>query len=587
MTAHLTDLKILALDCQTTGANPDKGHLLEIGWVTARASLPQKFVLPELRTYLTRLPPDEVIPRAVQRITGITEESMIDAVPSKFVWNHLVEVAKEVASKNTSSECPTVIHFARFEKPFLRELHKQNNLSGPFPFQIICTHEIAIRLLPNLPRRGIRAVAGYFGHSIPEFKRSADHAIATVFIWKKLIELLDTTCGISRLDQLIDWLAATRPAVGSERKYPMKQQIRRQLPEKPGVYRMLRANGDLLYIGKARSLRLRVNSYFRQKAPHAEHTLEMLTQARELDFTLTGSALEAAMLESDEIKSHSPPYNIALRGRQLVYFSKDLRRHSPVHSRDCSIGPLPGKKITETISSLGIWLNGGMRLAGDDREDLGYSVLALPLEYAPEINCLREGLVIFRKNYGSRMNRQSALRFLTGLGAQLWRERMETAALAEMVEEKKNVNLNDEQPKESAGKKVWTPEAVSAAIEKMVLHCAHMIRRARWFCLLSESSLAWASADQPDKFKTQIVLENGAIVTRDNVRTSEKTPTPPGFAKSFRARQNNLDLITYDRLRVVTTELRRLVAEEREIEIRFSPRSSLDFQYITKALRWV
>ena len=587
MTARLTDLKILALDCQTTGANPVTGHLLEIGWVPARASLPQKFALPDLRTYLMRLPPDAVIPPAVQRITGITEESMMAAVPSKIVWNHLSEAVKEVTFGNSSSECPTVIHFARFEEPFLRELHKQNNLSGSFPFRIICTHEIARRLLPTLPRRGIRAVAGYFGHSIPEFKRSADHAIATVIIWKKLIELLNTTCGISSLDQLTDWLASTRPAVGLERKYPMKQRIRRQLPDKPGVYRMLRANGDLLYIGKARSLRLRVNSYFRPKAPHAEHTLEMLTQARKLDFTLTGSALEAAMLESDEIKYHSPPYNIALRRRRLVYFSKDLSRHSSVPDKDCSIGPLTGKKITETISSLRIWLNGGISLTADDHEDVGYSVLSLPREYAPEINCLREGLVIFQKKYSRRMNRQSALRFLTGLGARLWRERLETAVLAKTMEEKKNVNLNDEQPKESGGEKVWTPEAVSEAIEKIVLHCAHMIRRARWFCLLSESSLAWASADRPDKFKTQIVLENGSIVTRNNVKTSEKTPAPPGFAKSFRTRQNNLDWMAYDRLRVVTTELRRLVAEDREIEIRFSPRSNLDSQDVKKALRWV
>ena len=115
---------------------------------------------------------------------------------------------------------------------------------------------------------------------------------------------------------------------------------------------MLRARkGDPLYIGKAKSLKQRVNSYFRQKAPHAEHTLEMLTQARELDFTQTGSALEAAMLESDEIKRRSPPYNIALRRREreLTFSTNDLCRHSAVVEKDFPVGPLPAGKFIKTI----------------------------------------------------------------------------------------------------------------------------------------------------------------------------------------------------------------------------------------------
>ncbi len=110
--------------------------------------------------------------------------------------------------------------------------------------------------------------------------------------------------------------------------------------------------GDLLYIGKAKSLKQRVNSYFRQKAPHAEHTLEMLTQARELEITQTGSALEAAIFESDEIKRHSPPYNIALRPRQrqLVYCSKDLGRNAALAQRDFPVGPLPAGKTIEALS---------------------------------------------------------------------------------------------------------------------------------------------------------------------------------------------------------------------------------------------
>jgi len=352
MTETLTNLKILALDCQATGANPGKGHLLEIGWIPTRAAAADDPAMAGLQSYLVRLPADAVIPQAVQRITGITDDSITAAVSSKSVWENLIETATKITVGRSSAACPTVIHFARFEEPFLRQLHQKINPEGPLPFRFICTHEIAIRLLPDLPRRGIRAIAGYFGHSMPELKRSADHVVATAFIWQKMVELLDTTCGVSRLDQLVDWLAATKPPGRSKRSFPMNPGIHLGLPDKPGIYRMLRTKkGDPLYIGKAKSLKQRVNSYFRQKAPHAEHTLEMLTQARELDFTLTGSALEAAMLESDEIKRRAPPYNIALRRREreLTFSTNDLCRHSAVVERDFPVGPLPAGKFIKTI----------------------------------------------------------------------------------------------------------------------------------------------------------------------------------------------------------------------------------------------
>jgi DNA polymerase-3 subunit epsilon len=591
MTATLTKLKILTLDCQTTGANPNKGHLLEIGWIQTRASAADNSAMTGLQTYLVRLPADAVLPRAVERVTGISDDSTAAGISPGSVWGRLIETARQITAGNPSTACPMVIHFARFEEPFLRQLHQKNNPQSAFPFRIICTHEIAIRLLPDLPRRGIRAIAGYFGHSMPGLKRSADHVVATAFIWKKMVELLDTTCGVSRLDQLVDWLAATKPPGRSKRTFPMNPEIDLRLPDKPGIYRMLRAKeGDPLYIGKAKSLKQRVKSYFRQKAPHAEHTLEMLTQARELDFTLTGSALEAAMLESDEIKRRSPPYNIALRRgeRGLTFCTKDFCRNSAVADRDYAVGPLPAGRFIKTVSAFGLWFADGMQLRTDNHMDIAGDVLALPPDYTPEIDCLREGFEMFREKHGSRLVHQSALRFLTALGAQLWRERLQTAALAEMVAKTENDDSNvDKNQNESDSEHIWTPEAVAHAIEKMVLHSAHLIRRTRWFCLLSESSLTWTSGEQPDNLKILVVFENGFVLKRKNVKTGEEPPIPPGFAKSFRARQKNINLITYDRLRVLTTELRRLVSEGRDIELRLGSGVTLNRHGIIKVLRWV
>jgi DNA polymerase-3 subunit epsilon len=406
-----------------------------------------------------------------------------------------------------------------------------------------------------------------------------------------MVALLKDACGISTLDQLADWLDATRPAGRSKRRFPMNPDIQRRLPDKPGVYRMLRVKkGNPLYIGKAKSLRKRVNSYFRQNAPHAEHTLEMLTQARELEFTLTGSALEAAVLESDEIKRHSPPYNIALRRRRrgLAFCTKDLCRHSAVAGSDFPVGPLPAGRFIETVSAFGLWLSHGMQTDDGESLKIAYEVLALPPEYAPDTDCLLEGFNMFRETYIRQAKHQSALRFLTARGAQFWRERLEAAAPDETPADQENDNEDmATETEESDQEHIWTPEAVVRSIENMLLHSAHLIRRARWFCLLSESSLAWSSADHHDHFKIFLSFENGTIRGRDKVKDGAKIPTPAGYAASFRSRQKNINLITYDRLRVLTTELRRLVAEGRDIELRLGPGVTLSRREVTNALRWV
>jgi DNA polymerase-3 subunit epsilon len=591
MKTSLAELKVLTLDCQATGANPDKGHLLEIGWIPTRAASADNPMLTGLQAYLVRLPTDATIPRAVERITGISTDFSAAGISPKNAWERLIATAQQVTAGSPSVACPTIIHFARFEQPFLHQLHQKYSPECPFPFRIICTHEIAIRLLPDLPRKGIRAIAGYYGHSTPEFKRSAGHVIATAFVWKKMVKLLDTTCGISSIDQLIDWLVATKPPGRSRRSYPMNPAIRNRLPDTPGVYRMLRTEkGDPLYIGKAKSLNLRVKTYFRQKTPHTERTLEMLSQARELNITQTGSALEAAILESDEIKRYSPPYNIALRRRQreLVFFTKDLCRHSVEVDRQHPVGPLPAGRFIKMVSAFGSWVADGMKVNDDDYLNSVRALLNFPAEYAPQIDCMRQGFSIFRQNYGSRLTQQSALGFMTALGAMLWREQMNSAALADVGAENETDNGDVEsKQKNSIKEHVWTPEEVVHAIEKMIRRSAYLIRRARWLCLLSESSLTWSTADNRDHCKRLMVFENGSVVEQGMLEVGKKPPIPPGCGHSFRTRQMSINLITYDRLRVLTTELRRLVSERRHIELRLSPKVTLTRQEVMRALRWV
>ncbi|MFL6843342.1 MAG: excinuclease ABC subunit UvrC [Allosphingosinicella sp.] len=84
------------------------------------------------------------------------------------------------------------------------------------------------------------------------------------------------------------------------------------LPVRPGVYRMLDARGDVLYVGKARALKNRVTQYT-QVARLTKRLQRMVAQTRSMQIVTTNTEAEALLLEAQLIKRYSPPYNVLLR----------------------------------------------------------------------------------------------------------------------------------------------------------------------------------------------------------------------------------------------------------------------------------
>lgn len=85
------------------------------------------------------------------------------------------------------------------------------------------------------------------------------------------------------------------------------------LPGKPGVYQMLDSGGQVLYVGKARNLRRRVASYFREPSQLEDKTRALMRNMHDVQITVTHTETEALLLENNLIKEFRPRYNIVLR----------------------------------------------------------------------------------------------------------------------------------------------------------------------------------------------------------------------------------------------------------------------------------
>lgn len=526
----LASLEVVLIDCQATGSSWPSAQLIDVAWAVGSAL--KGF---ELEQTLVALPEGQRVPGRIAQLTGITTAMLSDAPSSQEV--------QDLVSAQVKPERPFVAHYARFERPFIEGL-----VGSELPW--ICTHEIARRLLPGLPRKGLRPLAGYFGKLPEQVKRAADHVSATALVWTELIALLEAEEQVRTWEELEQWLAQTKAVRSGERALPLAREVRLALPDEPGVYRMCTRHGQVLYVGKATSLKQRVNSYFRGRRKIAEKVLELITQVWSLDVTVTGSALEAALLESDEIKRLAPPYNKQLMaGAHRVRFASwdDLSDLVEVADSAHTLGPLMSSVSVERVGALMRALKGQQAL--------------LPGEVFFELGdepVLWEGVALFEAAQGLELRALDGRGWLE-LGQRLRLEELDAlvARLAQEAEREEGGDeldapddVDDEDDEDELEVLEWSAELVCAALGQLAIRFYKRCMRAELMRAWLDMELTWRPMHAPDLAPRTLTLERGQRVERWDEQV--------GVGEDALGGLGCFDLETADRMSVLLAELRRI-----------------------------
>lgn len=86
-----------------------------------------------------------------------------------------------------------------------------------------------------------------------------------------------------------------------------------KLPEKPGIYKFFNSEKEIIYVGKAKSLKKRVASYFTKSNQHSRKILKLISEIKFIGFTIVSSEFDALLLENNLIKENQPKYNILMK----------------------------------------------------------------------------------------------------------------------------------------------------------------------------------------------------------------------------------------------------------------------------------
>jgi DNA polymerase-3 subunit epsilon len=341
--ASLAQVPFVVVDTETTGTKAGEDRLIEVAAVRVCGG-------EVVDRFSQLINPERSVPHRITRLTGISTGMVFDQPPAAEVLPAFLDFLGDGVF---------VAHNLSFDLRFLNaELHRAD--LGEIDNAALCTLRLARRLLPNLRSKGLSGLAKHYGIQIEARHRAFGDAQATATVLLHFMDKLDAEHGITVLDDLLHFQNRSYRSIreGPRHVERIRKDVLPQVPDRPGVYFMKDRRGAILYIGKAKSLRDRVRSYFNGLASQPNRTRKLVKTLRTVEWTETGSELGALLLESRLIKEHKPRFNRAQRRyRNRPFIRLDTTHEAPTVSWTAYVqddgaeyfGPLGGRKQAELV----------------------------------------------------------------------------------------------------------------------------------------------------------------------------------------------------------------------------------------------
>ncbi|MGV9002865.1 exonuclease domain-containing protein [Flavobacterium sp.] len=239
--------------------------------------------------FISLINPEKPIQPFVVKLTGINN-AMLRSAPKFY------EVAKRIIE--ITEGCIIVAHNASFDYRILRT--EFTRLGYDFKRETLCTVELSKKLIPDQPSYSLGKLVRALGIPVTDRHRANGDAMATVKLFKMLLAK-------DVKKEIISSLIQKEIKSGL---LPKLLDIVESLPSKTGIYYIHNEKGNLIYIGKSRNIKKRVNQHFTDTSGKSK---KIQREVFAVNFEVTGSELIALLKENEEIKINKPVYNQAQR----------------------------------------------------------------------------------------------------------------------------------------------------------------------------------------------------------------------------------------------------------------------------------
>jgi DNA polymerase-3 subunit epsilon len=266
-------------------------------------------------TFSSYINPGRSIPFYITKMTGITNADVENAPFFDEIYQRMKEFI---------GDSVLTAHNLSFDHSFLK--HECANAELEFPDnEAVCTLRLARKIYPNFPSKSLGNLTKSLKIRHRDVHRGLGDSMATA---KILLRMFPTLREDHNIDTVSDLISFQNQPVTSKPFRIIKKKLLddfSKIPDEPGVYFYKNVKGEILYIGKAKSLKERLNNYFSNNA--IRKAKDIVRKASALEFKKTNSELTALIAEAELIKTYNPKLNRMLKKYPRSYFIKLTSTH--------------------------------------------------------------------------------------------------------------------------------------------------------------------------------------------------------------------------------------------------------------------